>query len=294
MFIDEAKLAAQLSHPNIVHIYDLGKIGRDYYIAMEYVEGKDLRSLLNAARRRGVPISLGLALLIAARLASALDYAHRKRDFERKELGLVHRDVAPQNVLLTHEGDVKLCDFGIAKAVSKAGQTQMGSLKGKLQYMSPEQAWGRPVDSRSDIFSLGAVLFEMLTGERLFSGDSEMSILEAVRQGKIRTPRDVDPSIPAEVDEIVTRALAYDVRDRFQSAGEMMQRIESVLHTLVPSPGPGELAAFLERVTAPEPSSDVLYIPPPAPAPAPAPAAAPVRLPDPEIPPTLFSPPSAP
>ncbi len=286
MFIDEAKLAAQLSHPNIVHIYDLGKIGRDYYIAMEYVEGKDLRSLLNASRRKGMPISLGLALLIAARLASALDYAHRKRDFEGKELALVHRDVSPQNVLLTREGDVKLCDFGIAKAVSKAGQTQMGSLKGKLQYMSPEQAWGRPVDSRSDIFSLGAVLFEMLTGERLFSGDSEMSILEAVRHGRIRTPRDIDSTIPAEVDEIVTRALAYDVRDRFQSAGEMMQRIEAVLHTLVPSPGPGELAAFLERVTAPEPSSDVLFIPPP-----PAPAA-PVRLPDPEVPPSLFSSPS--
>ena len=161
----------------------------------------------------------------------------------------------------------------------------MGSLKGKLQYMSPEQAWGRPVDARSDIFSLGAVLFEMLTGERLFSGDSEMSILEAVRQGRIRTPRDIDPSIPAEVAEIVTRALAYDVRDRFQSAGEMMQRIEAVLHTLVPSPGPGELATYLERVTAPEPSSDVLFIPPPAPV-------APVRLPDPEVPPSLFSSPS--
>lgn len=286
MFIDEAKLAAQLSHPNIVHIYDLGKIGRDYYIAMEYVEGKDLRSLLNASRRKGMPISLGLALHIAARVASALDYAHRKRDFEGKELALVHRDVSPQNVLLTREGDVKLCDFGIAKAVSKAGQTQMGSLKGKLQYMSPEQAWGRPVDSRSDIFSLGAVLFEMLTGERLFSGDSEMSILEAVRQGRIRTSREIDPAIPAEVDEIVTRALAYDVRDRFQSAGEMMQRIEAVLHTLVPSPGPGELAVFLERLTAPEPSSDILYIPPP-----PAPAA-PVRLPDPQVPPSLFSSPS--
>nr|HYU34209.1 serine/threonine-protein kinase [Thermoanaerobaculia bacterium] len=285
MFIDEAKLAAQLSHPNIVHIYDLGKIGRDYYIAMEYVEGKDLRSLLNASRRKGMPLTLGLSLLIAARLASALDYAHRKRDFEGKELALVHRDVSPQNVLLTHEGDVKLCDFGIAKAVSKAGQTQMGSLKGKLQYMSPEQAWGRPVDARSDIFSLGAVLFEMLTGERLFSGDSEMSILEAVRHGRIRTPRDIDPSIPVEVDEIVTRALAYDVRDRFQSAGEMMQRIEGVLHTLVPSPGPGELAAYLARVTAPEPSSgDALFIPPPSP------VAIPAHLPDPEVPPSLFTP----
>src|SRR6185436_21113745 len=189
--------------------------GRDYYIAMEFVDGKDLRSLMNAGRRKGIRLPLGLALFIAARLASALDYAHRKRDFEDREMGLVHRDVSPQNVLLTYEGDVKLCDFGIAKAVSKASQTQMGALKGKLQYMSPEQAWGRTVDARSDIFSLGAVLFEMLTGERLFSGDTEMSVLEAVRHGRIRTPRDIDPSIPREVDELVAHALARDPDDRF-------------------------------------------------------------------------------
>jgi TonB family protein len=255
MFIDEAKLAAQLSHPNIVHIYDLGKINRSYYIAMEYVEGKDLRSLLNAGRRRAFPLPMGLALLIGARLASALDYAHRKRDFEGRELGLVHRDVSPQNVLISYDGDVKLCDFGIAKAVSKVGQTQMGALKGKLQYMSPEQAWGRAVDARSDIFSLGAVLFEMLTGERLFSGESEMSVLESVRQGRARSPRDVAPSIPAEVDEIVTHALA-PIQSRFQSAGEMSQRIEAVLHGLRPSPGPADLAAYIHRLLESEEESD--------------------------------------
>ncbi|HEV2843927.1 MAG TPA: serine/threonine-protein kinase, partial [Thermoanaerobaculia bacterium] len=247
MFIDEAKLAAQLSHPNIVHIYDLGKIGRDYYIAMEYVEGKDLRSLLNSARRRGLGLPLGLALLIAARVASALDYAHRKRDYENVEMGLVHRDVSPQNVLLTFEGDVKLCDFGIAKAVSKASHTLVGALKGKLQYMSPEQAWGRPVDARSDLFSLGAVLFEMLTGERLFPGDSEMSVLESVRQGKTRAPRELNPSVPAEVDEIVARAISIDPEARFQTAGEMKQRLEAALAALKPSPGPTDLSAFIHQ-----------------------------------------------
>jgi TonB family protein len=253
MFIDEAKLAAQLTHPNIVHIYDLGKIGRDYYIAMEYVDGKDLRSLLNAARRKGMGMPLGLGLLIAARVASALDYAHRKRDFEDRELGLVHRDVSPQNVLLTGEGDVKLCDFGIAKAVSKVGQTQMGALKGKLQYMSPEQAWGRPVDARSDLFSLGAVLFEMVTGERQFTGDSEISVLEAVRQGRTRTPRQLDPSVPREVDEIVARALAVDPKDRFQTAGEMKQRLEAALAALSPATGQTDLALFIQRALEPEP-----------------------------------------
>ena len=254
MFIDEAKLAAQLTHPNIVHIYDLGKMGRDYYIAMEYVDGKDLRSLLNAARRKGIGVPLGLALLIAARVASALDYAHRKRDFEDRELGLVHRDVSPQNVLLTYEGDVKLCDFGIAKAVSKVGQTQMGALKGKLQYMSPEQAWGRPVDARSDLFSLGAVLFEMVTGERLFTGESEISVLEAVRQGLTRTPRQVDPAVPREVDEIVARALAIEPKDRFQSAGEMKQRLEAALAALSPATGQTDLALFIQRSLEPEPA----------------------------------------
>ncbi|MCB1008706.1 MAG: serine/threonine protein kinase, partial [Acidobacteria bacterium] len=142
MFIDEAKLAAQLNHNNIIHIYDLGKIDDAYFIAMEYVDGKDLRTILNAARQRERSIPLGLALVIASALAGALDHAHRKKDFEGHELGLVHRDVSPQNVLISYEGDIKLCDFGIVKAVTKASKTQMGALKGKLQYMSPEQAWG--------------------------------------------------------------------------------------------------------------------------------------------------------
>ncbi|HEX4962191.1 MAG TPA: TonB family protein [Thermoanaerobaculia bacterium] len=280
MFIDEAKLAAQLSHPNIVHIYDLGKIGRDYYIAMEYVEGKDLRSLLNAGRRRGLPLPLGLSLMVASRVASALDYAHRKRDFEGRELALVHRDVSPQNVLLTYDGDVKLCDFGIAKAVSKASQTLMGALKGKLQYMSPEQAWGRPVDGRSDLFSLGSVLFEMVTGERLFPGESEISVLESVRQGQVRSPRQVNPAVPKEVDEIVTRALAVDPQARFQTAGEMKQRLEAVLAALpaAGATGPADLAAYIHRLLNREEAPPAESAPPPSPPPpaswppAPAPA----------------------
>jgi TonB family protein len=274
MFIDEAKLAAQLSHPNIIHIYDLGKIGRDFYIAMEYVEGKDLRSLLNGARRLGLHLPFGLALLIAARLAGALEYAHNKRDFEGRGMGLVHRDVSPQNVLLSLDGDVKLCDFGIAKAVSKAGQTQMGALKGKLQYMSPEQAWGKPVDHRSDIFSLGSVLFELLTGERLFSGDTEMSVLESVRQARVRSPRQIDPTIPREIDEVVVRALATLPEERFQSAGEVEQRLEAVLYALKPSPSHTDLAAFVRQVALGETSERAVESHP-APAAPPRPAAVP-------------------
>ncbi len=248
MFIDEAKLAAQLSHPNITHIYDLGKLDEDYYIAMEFVEGRNLRAILDAAQRSGIRIPVGVTLLIAARLASALDYAHRKRGFDDRQLGLVHRDVSPQNVLLSYEGDIKLCDFGIVKAVSRAQHTQMGALKGKLQYMSPEQARGQSVDARSDLFSLGSLIFEMLLGRRLFPGDNELSVLEAVRECNLPAPVDIDPSIPAAVDELVRRALSKDPDGRFQTAGEMQQRIESILHSLDPTPGQADLAALMHRV----------------------------------------------
>ncbi len=250
MFIDEAKLAAQLNHNNIIHIYDLGKIEEDYYIAMEFVDGRDLRSILNSARRKQPTpaLPMGLALLVAARLASALDYAHRKKDFDGRELGLVHRDVSPQNVLISYEGDIKLCDFGIVKAVAKASKTQMGALKGKLQYMSPEQAWGRVVDARSDIFSLGAVLFEMLTGRRLFAGESEISVLESVRDCRIESPRSVNPAIPESVDKVVMRALAGEPDDRYQTAGEMQKELERVLYGLDPTPSERDLALYLRSL----------------------------------------------
>jgi len=148
MFIDEAKLAAQLNHNNIIHIYDLGMIDRSHYIAMEYIEGRDLRSILQESRERGITAPIPISLYIGTLLAGALDYAHKKRDFENRDLGLVHRDVSPQNVLISNDGGIKLCDFGIAKAASKASHTRAGALKGKLQYMSPEQAWGKDIDHR--------------------------------------------------------------------------------------------------------------------------------------------------
>ncbi|MFP3940045.1 MAG: protein kinase domain-containing protein [Thermoanaerobaculia bacterium] len=248
MFVDEAKLAAQLNHANIIHIYDLGKIGRDYYIAMEYVEGENLRGILNRSREDARPVPLGLALHVGARLASALDYAHRKRDFDDREMGLVHRDVSPQNVLVGYEGTIKLCDFGIVKAVSKSSHTRMGALKGKLQYMSPEQAWGRTVDGRSDVFSLGALIFEMLTGRRLFAGESEMEVLEAVRECRVVPPSEVEPAVPEAVDAVVLGALEADPDQRFQSAGELERRLDEILATMRPSPGQAELASYMDRL----------------------------------------------
>lgn len=280
MFIDEAKLAAQLSHPNITHIYDLGKLNEDYYIAMEFVEGRNLRAVLTAASNASTRMPVGVVLLVAARLASALDYAHRKRDFDGQQLGLVHRDVSPQNVLLSYEGDIKLCDFGIVKAVSRTQHTQLGALKGKLQYMSPEQARGQSVDARSDLFSLGSLIFEMLVGRRLFPGDNELSVLEAVRECNLPAPIDIDPTIPASVDELVRQALRKDPDDRFQTASEMQQRIESILYSLDPTPSQADLAAFMHQVlsSAPRPAAKPKLEATSAPTPTAPPASPPTTL----------------
>lgn len=268
MFVDEAKLAAQLNHANIIHIYDLGKMGDDYYIAMEYVEGENLRRILERARERARSLPVGLALHVAARLASALDHAHKKRDFEDRDLGLVHRDVSPQNVLVGYEGTIKLCDFGIVKAVSKSSHTQRGALKGKLQYMSPEQAWGRTVDGRSDIFSVGALLFEMLTGRRLFVGESEMEVLEAVRECRVVPPSELEPGVPEVVDAVVLVALEREPDDRFQSAGELGRRLEELLGAMRPTPGQTELAAYMAELfdRTPAAAEEASPVPPAAPA----------------------------
>ncbi|HEX3577292.1 MAG TPA: TonB family protein, partial [Thermoanaerobaculia bacterium] len=248
MFVDEAKLAAQLNHNNIIHIYDLGKIQSSYYIAMEYIDGYDLKNILRKAQERDQPLSVEIALFIASKIAAALDYAHRKRDFEDKEMGLVHRDVSPQNVLISEEGDIKLCDFGIAKAASKASHTQAGALKGKLQYMSPEQAWGRNIDKRSDIFALATVLFEMLTARKLFSGDNELSILEQVREARVTPPSQYNDEVTPEIDAIVLKALQKDPANRYQTAGEMQRDLDAVLYNFKPTPTSADLAIYMHRL----------------------------------------------
>jgi TonB family protein len=248
MFVDEAKLAAQLNHNNIIHIYDLGKIQSSYYIAMEYIDGYDLKNILRKAQERDQPLSVEIALFVASKIAAALDYAHRKRDFEDKEMGLVHRDVSPQNVLISEEGDIKLCDFGIAKAASKASHTQAGALKGKLQYMSPEQAWGRNIDKRSDIFALATVLFEMLTARKLFSGDNELSILEQVREARVTPPSTYNDEVTPQIDAIVLKALQKDPANRYQTAGEMQRDLDAVLYSFKPTPTSADLAIYMHRL----------------------------------------------
>jgi serine/threonine-protein kinase len=248
MFVAEAKLVAGLHHPNIVAIFDLGKIGSSYYIAMEYVNGADLRSILKKLRERNLRMPIDLAIGVVSAVAAGLNHAHQSKDSEGRPLKIVHRDVSPQNILISWDGEVKLTDFGIAKAATKASNTDRGALRGKLLYMSPEQAWGKALDRRSDIFSLGLVFYEMVTDQKPFlmgNDGSEMTILEKVRRCEIASARGQNPKMPESVDRLVMKALARDPDERYQDAAEMARAVERVIRERQPLSA-NELKRFME------------------------------------------------
>jgi serine/threonine protein kinase len=229
MFIDEAKIAGQLAHANICQIFELGRIDGSHFIAMEYIWGKDLLQIQNRLRKIKQPMPVAMACFTIAKVLEGLDYAHRKRDPLGRPLEIVHRDCSPQNVLVSYEGEVKIIDFGIAKATSRNSRTMAGVLKGKFGYMSPEQVRGLPLDRRSDIFALGTMLYECLTGDRLFQGETDFSTLEKVRNVDIRPPRELNPMIPQAVEAVILKALAKDVEDRYQWCSEMLADIQAFL-----------------------------------------------------------------
>ncbi len=231
MFQDEAKISVQLTHANICQIYELNRIAQSLYIAMEYVPGKDLRSIFDRARKKGEPPPVPLVCYVIGKLCEGLDYAHRKKDSYGRDLNIVHRDVSPQNVLISFEGEVKVIDFGIAKAAGKVTKTQAGILKGKFGYMSPEQIRGLPLDRRSDVFAIGVCLYELLTGERLFVGDSDFAVLEKVRKAEVLPPSTYNRRIPEALEKIVLRALAKDVNARYQYASELADDLQRFLIT---------------------------------------------------------------
>ncbi len=257
MFVDEAKMVAGLAHPNIVQIFDLGRIDSTYFIAMEYIAGHDLRSILRRAKDKGITIPLALCVLITGRVAAALEYAHRKKDDAGQALKMVHRDVSPQNILISFEGEVKLTDFGIAKATSKATSTDRGASRGKLLYMSPEQAMGKAMDRRADVFSLGVCFYEMLTDRKPFMGTSEKSILEMVRECRVSPPSLVNPRVPERIERVVMKALDRDPEHRYQDAGEMLHDLERALAERQP-PTALELSRFMEVLFESEERSDTV------------------------------------
>jgi serine/threonine protein kinase len=256
MFADEARVSALLEHPNIVQVYDFGAVGGNYFIAMEYLRGKNLDEVLRALRAADERMSPPLAVFIAGEVARGLAYAHAFRDKRGQRMDIIHRDISPANIMLLHAGAVKLLDFGIARVTSElrlaVTRGRGGALKGKSPYVSPEQIVGDEVDARSDIFALGAVLWETLTGQRLFSGGSDLDTMEAVMHTEILRPSELAPGIPPALDQIVLTALARDVRHRYDTAEQMAADLEAVMRSL-PSRH-GDLPALLNRFFGSPPS----------------------------------------
>jgi serine/threonine protein kinase len=248
MFVDEAKIAVQLNHANVAQIFDLGVVDGAYYIALEHIHGRDLRAIFDRCRQGSEPMPIAQACFVLMKVCEGLDYAHNKRDQSGRELHLVHRDVSPQNVLVSFEGEVKIIDFGIAKAAGKGAKTQAGILKGKFGYMSPEQVRGLPIDRRSDIFSCGIVLYELLTGERLFVGESDFSTLEKVRNVEILPPSTYNRKIPDELERIVLKALAKDVEDRYQNAIDLHDELQAFVYTAGEFYSRKDLASWMKKV----------------------------------------------
>jgi serine/threonine protein kinase len=227
LFLDEARLVATLEHPNIAQVYEIGAVGGSYFFVMEYVDGADLRRLIEASLAKHQWVPLADALYIITHVCAALHYAHEKRDLDGNPLHIIHRDVSPSNVLLSHDGAIKVCDFGIAKAHSReAENTERGVLKGKFSYMSPEQCQGKSIDRRSDVFSIGILLYELTTLSKLFRGASDYALLQKIVETMIPAPSSRVTGYPPELEHIVMKALAKSPHDRYPTAQALQLELE--------------------------------------------------------------------
>ena len=260
MFLNEARLAAQLNHPNICQIYDLGKLNQSYFIAMEYLFGRDLSEITPKSEREGIPFPLEYAIKILLHVCEGLYYAHGKTDPFGEPLHIVHRDISPQNIFVSFDGNVKILDFGIAKAANQYEKTQEGTLKGKLSYMSPEQILGQPYDGRSDLFGLGVVFYELVTGYKLFTGDNELAVLKSIVDVPVYPPSYFNDKIPEELDQIILKALEKDPADRFQNAWEMQQELNQLMSQFEFNPSNLHLSNFLKQLFADEIEREVRYL----------------------------------
>lgn len=245
MFTREARLAALLHHPNVIQIFDYGKIGNAYFIAMEYIDGKDLGEILWALKQ-GLPVDH--AIYIISEICKGLDYSHSKRDDKTREpLDIVHRDITPQNLLISYQGEVKISDFGISKARSEPSFTQAGVIKGKLSYLSTEQALGEPVDHRADIYALGLVFHETLTGKRVFQFDSDLEAIRAIPKMEIEPLINARPEVPEELNRIVMKCLERNKDLRYQSASELHVDLVALRKGLKITFDASDLADFMKK-----------------------------------------------
>ena len=248
MLVDEAKISALLFHENIARVYEFAKAGDEYFLAMEYVDGKDLRAILERGRQTGRPVPAEHVAWVTMEIAAALHAAHTQRDGANRALRIVHRDVSPSNVLCSYHGEVKLCDFGIAKATLTRVQTKTGVIKGKVKYMSPEQAMGRKLDHRSDLFSLGSVMYEMLTLGAPFQAPTEIELIFAVRDARKAPIRDVLPDVPDELARIVDRAMTRSRTHRYQSGEELSLDLRIFLDRFVPGYRRTNFSRYMRKI----------------------------------------------
>lgn len=250
MFLDEARLSAQLNHSNCVQVFDIGVGDNTYFIVMEFVDGSDLKAIVEHlfAQKRTFPVPA--ALHICSRICEGLSYAHEARDERGRLLGIVHRDISPPNVLITRYGEVKVVDFGLAKANSQLEHSQPGIIKGKFGYLSPEAALGESVDLRTDIFAVGIILWELLAGKRLFLGESDLGTVRLVQAAKIPDIRKLNPEVSDELFALLNRALARDPRERYQSARELVEDLNRILFQLGKPVSSFDVASLVDEVVS--------------------------------------------
>jgi len=249
MFKDEARVAAKLAHANIVQVFDFDSVDDLFYIAMEWIEGKDLKRVLDTGAKQGKPLSIAQSVFIITETAKGLHYAHAREE-KGVSLGIVHRDISPHNVMVSYEGETKLMDFGIAKAASRSTKTRAGTVKGKCAYMSPEQARGKQLDGRSDLFALGVVLWEMLTGKRLFVGETDFETLNNVLKAEVPPAHELNPEVPESLDRIVLKALARDRDERQATVGEFIKELNQWFYSSVPDIDAVNLKAYMHDLFA--------------------------------------------
>jgi serine/threonine protein kinase len=245
MFLDEARIAATLHHPNIVQVFDSGEIEGRHFFSMEFVQGADLQRIIRRLRAQNGRLAVDHVVSIMLSVCSALQYAHDRIGADGSPAGIVHRDVSPQNVMVTFDGGVKLLDFGIAKMREKTWQTRQGTLKGKISYMSPEQCQELSVDGRSDLFALGAMAWEMLTGAVLYDGANDLEILKRITEHEAPPPSRLRPELPAGLERVVQRCLARNPDDRYGTAGEVFLALEEVARELRYTLSTEPLARFM-------------------------------------------------
>ena len=252
MLVDEAKIASVLRHGNIARVYEFARAHGEYFIAMEHVDGKDMRTVLERCRSKKKPIPPEHAAYIAGEVGAALHAAHSAVDSRGRPLRIIHRDVSPSNIICSYAGEVKLCDFGIAKATLSKVTTKTGVIKGKVKYMSPEQALGRKLDHRSDVFSLGSCLYEMLTRIPPFTATNEMDLLIKVRDAKYRPVSELTPGIPHELEQITDKCLTRSRANRYQTAAEVEGDLRAFLRKFMPNYSRSHLGRFIRKMFAQE------------------------------------------